>query len=423
MNKKYYKKINECLYYEVLENGLSVYYLPKQDYNKAFVSCAINYGSFDIDFFIDNKEFNMPYGIQHFLEHKMFDMKDYDASIKLSSYGAMTNAYTSYDKTEYQLSTTTNFKESLEIFLNFINTPYYTSQSIKKEVGIIENEIKMYLDYPDEKIQKKLYANMFNNHPITVDIAGTLDSIKLINKDLLYLCYNSFYNPNNMVLFITGNFNLEEARKIIKANQMSIKNNNVIKKELEIKTKPFKNYEEIKLDIYIPKLQFSILLPNPKLNSEKQITYEFCISILTELLFGSCSNYYEELLNNKLINESFYLEVLNYKNLNFITCDAETHYPHKLYERLNEIFSNLDKFLINEKEFNRIKNTLLGTFIKSFNNLENISNNFIRYHFMGLDMFLIPDIIEKIKIEDIYKLIKYINLDDISYLLVFPNDD
>ena len=89
MIKKDYAQIKETLYTETLENGLKVYLLPKNDFQKTYGLFTTDYGSIDNTFVPIGQEemIEVPDGIAHFLEHKMFEQPDEsDAFEKFSKY-------------------------------------------------------------------------------------------------------------------------------------------------------------------------------------------------------------------------------------------------------------------------------------------------------------------------------------------------
>ncbi|TBW71068.1 insulinase family protein, partial [Staphylococcus capitis] len=88
-----------------------------------------------------------------------------------------------------------------------------------KEKGIIAEEIKMYQEQPGYKIMFNTLRAMYHHHPIKVDIAGSVESIYSITKDDLYLCYETFYHPSNMVLFVVGDVNPEEICQIVEKHE------------------------------------------------------------------------------------------------------------------------------------------------------------------------------------------------------------
>ena len=213
--------MQEELYYEKLANGLKVYILPKKGFNKTFCTFTTNYGSVDNTFIpLDGSEFTqVPDGIAHFLEHKLFEKEDGDVFQEFSKQGASANAFTSFTRTAYLFSSTSNVANNLETLINFVQEPYFTEKTVEKEKGIIGQEITMYDDNPDWRLYFGLIDNMYVNHPVKIDIAGTIESISHITKDMLYECYNTFYHPSNMLLFIVGPVDPEEYMAHIKENQ------------------------------------------------------------------------------------------------------------------------------------------------------------------------------------------------------------
>ena len=116
MEKIYYQTLKETLFHEKLENGLEVYLLPKVGFEKTYGLFSTNFGSIDTTFVpLGQKEMiKVEDGIAHFLEHKMFDMKDGDAADKFAKLGASSNAFTSSSRTAYLFSTTTNENACVE---------------------------------------------------------------------------------------------------------------------------------------------------------------------------------------------------------------------------------------------------------------------------------------------------------------------
>ena len=195
-----------CCKKAVLENGLQVYVVEKEDYSSAYALFGTRYGSVDTVFSRDNENFTaVPEGIAHFLEHKLFESEDGDAFTRYAETGAYANAFTSFDRTCYLFSCSDNFEKNLDILLDFVQNPYFTEQTVKKEQGIIGQEIRMYEDSPSWRVLFNMLSAMYQNHPVRIDIAGTVDSIAKIDANLLYECYNTFYHPSNMFICIAGN--------------------------------------------------------------------------------------------------------------------------------------------------------------------------------------------------------------------------
>lgn len=182
----------------VHESGLTVYMYPNSSYSSTYAIFGTNYGSIDNCFSVNDGEFKtVPPGIAHFLEHKLFESEEKDAFERYAKTGASANAYTSFDKTCYLFSCSENVKDSLEILLDFVTTPYFTQETVEKEQGIIGQEIRMYDDSPNWQVFFGLLGQMYHKNPVKIDIAGTVESIATIDKDLLYQCYRTFYRGHH----------------------------------------------------------------------------------------------------------------------------------------------------------------------------------------------------------------------------------
>ena len=94
--------------------------------------------------------------------------------------GADANAYTSFDRTCYLFSCTSNFDQSLEALLTFVQHPYFTEQTVQKEQGIIAQEIRIVSGFPGWRVLFELLGCLYENSPVKIDIAGTEESIAQI---------------------------------------------------------------------------------------------------------------------------------------------------------------------------------------------------------------------------------------------------
>ena len=179
-------------YYKIKhQSGLDIYVYPKEGYKSSYAIFGTKYGSINTCFSVDGKEkITVPDGIAHYLEHKLFESEE----------GANANAYTSFEKTCYLFSCTDKLEQSLEILLDFVQSPYFTAQTVAKEQGIIGQEIKMYDDDPNWRVMLNMLEGMYKNHPVRIDIAGTVESIAQITAEKLYEVYNVIYNLKNMAL-------------------------------------------------------------------------------------------------------------------------------------------------------------------------------------------------------------------------------
>lgn len=252
------KELRERLYEIDHSSGLKIFVMPKENYKSAYAVIGTKYGSIDTCFKRgDQADFTrVPEGIAHFLEHKLFESEDLDAFTRYAETGASANAYTSFDKTCYLFQCSDRFEDSLRILLDFVTHPYFTKETVEKEQGIIGQEITMYYDVPGWMSTFNLLRCLYKNHPVRIDIAGTVESISEITDKLLYDCYNTFYNLNNMALAVVGNVQPEQVVKI--CDEMLQKAPD-IKIERVFEEEPreiVKNFEEYHLAVSVPVFSF-----------------------------------------------------------------------------------------------------------------------------------------------------------------------
>src|SRR5690606_33648317 len=305
-----FQQLDETLYYKKLANGLDVYILPKKGFSKTFVTFTTKYGSVDRTFTpIGEKEpITVPDGIAHFLEHKMFEKEDGDVFQQFSERGASANAFTSFTRTAYLFSATDHILENTETLLNFAQEPYFTEQTVEKEKGIIGQEITMYDDQPDWRLYFGAIENMYHNHPVKIDIAGTIESIDEITAEHLYTCYNTFYHPSNMLLIVVGNVDPEKMMAFIEENQNKKTFDEAPNIQRYFDEEPQDvaiKERELRMDVQKPKIYVGLKAKDVNMSGEEMLKHELAVQIGLECLFGRASQFYTDVYEQGLIDESF----------------------------------------------------------------------------------------------------------------------
>jgi len=400
--------LGEHLFSQELNNGLQVFVLPKKHYNEIFAIYSTRYGSIDSEFIVPNtgEYLKVPEGIAHFLEHKMFEMKYGNVFDKYAELGTSSNAFTNYTNTSYLFSATSSFKENLELLLDFVETPYFTTESIEKEKGIITQELRMYEDEPDWQVLLNLLNCLYHYHPVKIDIGGTVESIQKIDKDTLYKCYNTFYHPSNMVLFVTGDLDPDEVFCFVKEHE----DKKHISPQTEIKRiypdEPntiVKSSHSVKLDVAQPLFLLGFKDTDVGYDGYKLLKKEIIISLLMEILFGRSSTIYEELYEAGLIDDRFSFSYEGQKDYGFCTIGGETRDPERLYETLIDSINQAKQKGIEVEDFERVKKKFNGNFIQGFNSLDFIATNFVAYHHKNINIFDYIKALNEIKVEDLNK--------------------
>ena len=399
--------IKEELYFETLENGLRVYFMPKKGFVKKYAVLATDFGSNDLEF-VPKGECNrirVHEGIAHFLEHKMFEQPDGGNAFDLfSKYGASANAFTNFNMTAYLFSATENFNECLTHLIDYVQTPYYTEENVEKEKGIIAQEIKMYDDDPSWQVYFNALKAMYQKHNVRIDIAGDVDSIYKITPDELYKCYNTFYNPSNMILFVIGDLDENEVMDVIKkANHSDIE-------KIEGKIQRFPNAEpkEIAQKEIVEKYQVSMPMFNiaykdedVNLRGKELLKKEVVSDILCDMIFKTGSELNEDMYMKGMVNDSFYGGFYSEVEYAFTLISGEGKDPHKVKDTITEYLERYKKEGLSREGFERAKKKKIGEFLKYMDSMEFIANNFISYAFKDVNILDYLEVLKEVEFEDV----------------------
>lgn len=396
-------------------NGTILAFIPKRKFMQKQAMICFKYGSIHNNIIIDKESINLPPGIAHFLEHKMFEKKNYNVFDTFNKLGGNINAYTNFLSTSYYFNCIDNFYENFNELLNLVSNPYFTNENVEKEKGIIEQEIKMYDDDPHWRVFFNLMCIMYNkDNPITNDIAGSVEDIKSINEDMLYQCYNNFYAKDNCIIICCGD--IEDKKKIedniLKRLNINDKKTGIIKR-YEEKDKNNSKYVEKKMKIN--QKIFNIGFKN----LQKNVTIfdkVVCNKILLDIIFGKSSLFYEKLYNKGLIDDTFGFDFNNFnENASYIFSGISKE-PKDIIKYINEEINTFKNKDIIKGDFERIKNKHIGSFIRKFNVIDNIVSMEGDYFSNGFCIKDYYNFLQNVTIKDIQESLNYFDND--AYLSV-----
>ncbi|AEE97285.1 EF-P 5-aminopentanol modification-associated protein YfmH [Mahella australiensis] len=398
--------IEERIYKYKLDNGLTVFIMPKPGYTKQFAIYATNYGSNDIKFLSGKhrEPIEVPCGIAHFLEHKLFEEQGGSIFERFSALGAQANAFTNFNMTAYLFSSTDKFYDCLELLLGFVNRPYFTDENVEKEKGIIAQEIRMYEDNPAWRVYFNLLGALYKNHPVKNDIAGTVESITGITKEQLYLCYETFYHPDNMAIFIIGDIDKEQ---VIKTVKRSFKDKNMSRRG-DIK----RIYPDEPMDVAQPlvKQQLAVAIPmfyigfkdsDTGMSGNKLMKKDIVTGVLLNMLIGKSSDTYQSLYKDGLINATFEKDYTGEIHYGFSLMGGESQRPLKVQDRIMEAINNYKQSGLNVNDLDRVKRKMLGDFLMSLNRIDGIASAYIAATFKDINLLDYPKVLDDVKISDV----------------------
>jgi len=405
MKELKYKHIDETIYTEKLTNGLTVFLLPRPEMSKVYGFFSTNYGSIDQTFVPQGRDefITVPEGVAHFLEHKLFEKEDGDVFNVFSAQGASANAFTSNTQTAYMFTATERIEENIETLIDFVQEPYFTDESVEKEKGIIGQEIQMYMDQPDHRMYMNMLQAMFKNHPARQEILGTKESVYSTTKEDLYTCYETFYHPENMILFIAGNIDAPKMMKLIEDNQTakSFPPMNEIKRHMPEEPKTVATHKQsIQMNVATPKIMIGIKEYVHELEKEALMKQNILQGMLLEYFFSSSGEFYEELYDSGLIDNSFSLQKSVEKDHGYSIIGGNTNEPEKFAHQVIELLKTTKNYQLTDEAFERMKRKSIGQVLHSMNSLEYITQEYIHYDRLGFDFFELIPFIQSLKLED-----------------------
>ena len=420
-------KTNETLYYKKLDNGLEIYILPNNNQKNFYITFNTRFGSINTEFKKNDEKTltKVPNGIAHYLEHLMFNMENGSAFDFFSKLGASVNAFTTYDFTCYEVFSSTYFKENLNYLLDYVQTPYFKESLVNNERGIIKEEINMFKSDPASELTYGLYRNIFVKDKRNTLISGEVEDIKKITVDNIFDCYNTFYNPSNMFIIITGKVNPYEAMAIIEENQSKkdYENVNIINKSFVEPSKANKTYEEKEMNVELNKINYSLKIPrkNFKKLELSDIELNTYIAIIFNILYGSTSEIQEKLINAKIIQNGINVNKTYTKDYIVVSLTTETEYSESL---INMIREELDSININENELLRKVKVYKSNYILHFDDIEAVNNN-IQDNIMSYNKFIdnTMDLYDDINIKTLNEIVKLLKNRTESILVIKPKQD
>ena len=391
-------------YYEIdHKSGLKIFVMPKENYKSTYAVFGTKYGSIDTRFKrSDSDEFTVvPEGIAHFLEHKLFESEELDAFTRYAETGASANAYTSFDETCYLFQCSDRFEDSLRILLDFVTHPYFTKETVEKEQGIIGQEITMYYDVAGWMSTFNLLRCLYKNHPVRIDIAGTVESISEITDKLLYDCYNTFYNLYNMALVVVGN---ADADRIVAICDECLEKAEDVSVERSFEDEPrdiVKAYDEYHLAMSVPVFSFGY---KEKCETPERTLKEIVeTNILLEVLIGESSPLYSSLIEKGLINSQFSKEYFVGYGYEAIMFDGESTNPQAVADEIKREVARLKKDGIDDELFETVRRNLYGKEIMQYNDIDAVANGMISCYFSDYGIFDTMDIYKNVTKADIEK--------------------
>lgn len=426
MEKRLYTQINEMIYEYDHNSGLHVQIIPKRNFSKKFAVLTVDFGSVDTEFIVPGEEekTKVPQGIAHFLEHKLFEQEKTDVLERFAQLGASANAATGYSRTYYYFTATENFYDCFDLLLYFVFNPYFTKENVEKEKGIIAQEINMYTDNPYYVSSINLQKALFFVNPVREDIAGSVEDIMSIDVEMINKTYNAFYKPSNMSLVVVGDVDPDDVQQFV--NKAMV---NFDKKEITVKsgwTEP-KNINipriEEKMEVSMPLFSIGFKDDNTLFTGIERVRRDIAGTILSNVLFGTTSEFYEEMYNKGLINQSFNAVYEIERDYALFSISGESDNVDEIISEIKKYIRKVNEEGISEEEFYMIRNSMEGEMIKTFNSPEAIGKIFGRLYLQGVSGFDYFLSCGTITYQEVINVFKSVLLGDMAISIINKQED
>ena len=404
MKQYTYPTLGETVYRHTLPNGLPIAVVPKKGFTRKQAYFVTDFGSIHTQFTMDGKEYRIPDGVAHFLEHKLFDMPGRDITEDFSALGASPNAFTGYDMTAYYFSCTDHFPQCLELLLEFVSQPYFTQETVDKEQGIIAQEIIMNEDSPDTRIFENLMQAMYREHPGKQPILGTRESISTITPQILRDTHRAFYRPDNMFLCVVGDVDPEEVCRIaerilprepgpqVTAPRQWPEDLSCIRSEV---------YD--KMEVAMPTLQLGFKC-QPLGKGPEAIRQEFIGDLAADILFSDTSPLYLRMYEEGLIDASFGGGLETVEGMCMLSASGDCDEPLKVRQAIWDYAANLEQ--IDDETLLRLKRSAMGRRLRALDSFDSTCFRLCAYHFSDFDYFQFPAIYEAITPQEVLSYIR-----------------
>jgi len=401
----FYPRLGETVYRKQLENGLTVVVVPRPGFQKKLVYFATHYGAIHTRFFRNGCEETAPAGVAHYLEHKLFDMPQGEVSAVFAARGANPNAFTSYDMTAYHFSCTEHFEENLALLVEFVLTPYFTKESVEKEQGIIAQEIDMTADTPENRVFEMLMEAMYSHHPIRVPILGTKETISHITPQVLHDCHSAFYTPENMILCVVGDVDMEQVCRIV--NEAMPEVSGVAARRVENYPEPMTcdtHYVSEVMEVAMPMFQLGFKCESAG-TGESAVRAEMVGDLAAEALFGESSALYQKLYEQGLIDSSFGGGYETVDGMAMLTASGDSNDPEAVRDAILESARQLCREGIPQADFLRMKRSSFGRRLRDLDSFDSSCFRVCAYHFSGFDYFRFPQVYQDISAREVEEFI------------------
>ena len=340
----------------VLENGLTIIGEEIPYVKSISLGVWINAGSR-----IEDEEIS---GVSHFIEHMLFkgtrNRTSKQIASEIDNLGGQINAFTSKECTCYYVKLLDSHIDiGIDVLSDMILNSKFNEDDLDKERSVIIEELKMYEDSPEDLAYDLLTENIYKHDPLGMNIIGTEESLKRLNREKLLDYFNKYYVPNNSVIAISGNFNFDEIINKIEEKFKVWKKRDV---NVDIKKAEFKSCFLTK-NKDIEQVNLAMSLEAVPLENDKEV---YALAVINTVFGGSISSrLFQKIREEKGLVYSIYSSQSLYRKCGELGIFASMSNEHlkEVYESIIEEIKIMKKYYLTDHEIKESKEQLKGSYI------------------------------------------------------------
>ena len=364
----------------VLPSGLRVDTMFKPDYQYKSAIMSVDFGSANTilcrnpESGLSGESVRLPPGTAHFLEHRLFERDGEDITDSFAALGAEVNAHTGYTSTDFLVSCVDHLEDCIDLLLSLVLDLELTEDAVPREREIITKEIELYGDSLEWMSYFSVMRTMYPDSVLATDMAGTEASIPGIDSELLRSCHRTWYRPERMSLFLSGEFERVRILEIVsqRLGRHTTEDSPIAAtRERWRRRWPGRARETTTLDIARPRLTLGFRDTVDLPVGRPLLQRELAADVALDMLFGPASEFYSTTYENGLIDlESFGCDVYVEPEFGHCMIGGDSDSPPQLEKA---IVGNLEKAKsggLQEGDFTRAKRKALGNLIEQFNDVD-----------------------------------------------------
>jgi predicted Zn-dependent peptidase len=345
-------------------------------------------------------------GISHFIEHMLFKgTKKRTAKMiaeEIESSGGYLNAFTSKEHTcYYSKGLTENLGRTFSVLSDLIQNPLFKENHIRKESGVVIDELKDIDDNPEELLYDKFEEIIFNGNRLSYPVIGKETNIKNFNSEDLFSFHSSNYNTAGLMVVASGNVKHDE---LIKLTEKYI----TYRKSKYRRSRDKFNYKKVKdafIDKDVQQVHTIIGRATYGYNDNRRVAVRFLSALIGE---GSSSRLFlavrEKLGITYQINS--FLNSYNDTSAFGVYFSTNLNQYARVIEIIFKEFKRLKEIPVSERELKKVKEYLKGGMLLSLesttNRMMRIANSILYYdRVISVEEYLSK--IDKIREEDVQK--------------------